>query len=60
MSAQGPANTGGILSSARGVASQGITLPIIGPVSIGAVLLIGFGAFLLFRRGKKKVALVTL
>ena len=58
MSAQGPANTGGILSSARGVASQGITLPIVGPISIGAVLVIGLGAYLLFGR-KKKAAVVT-
>ena len=60
MSAQGPANTGGILSSARGVASQGITLPIIGPVSIGAVLVIGLGAYLLFgRKGKGKTITIS-
>ena len=55
MSAQGPANTGGILSSARGVAGTGINFPIIGPITIGSVVVVGLGLWLIFgRKGKGK------
>ena len=60
MSATGPANTGGILSSARGVAGTGINLPLIGPVSIGAVVVIGLGFWLLFgRKGRGKTVTIS-
>ena len=60
MSAQGPANTGGLLTTARGVAGTGIQLPIIGSVSIGAVVVIGLGFWLLFgRKGKGKTITIS-
>ena len=60
MSATGPANTGGILSSARGVAGTGINLPIVGPISIGGVVLIGLGFWLLFgRKGRGKTVTIS-
>ena len=60
MSATGPANTGGLLTTARGVAGTGIQLPIIGSVSIGAVVVIGLGFWLLFgRKGKGKTITIS-
>ena len=60
MSAQGPMNTGSILSSARGIAGTGIQLPIIGSVSIGAVVVIGLGMYLLFgRKGRGKTITIS-
>lgn len=53
-------NTGGLLTTARGVAGTGINLPVIGQVTLGAVVVIGLGMYLLFGRKKRKVALVTL
>ena len=53
-------NTGGLLTTARGVASTGINLPVIGSVSIGAVLAIGLGFYLLFgRRGRGKTITIS-
>ena len=60
MSAQGPANTGGILTTARGVASTGINLPLVGPITLGGVILIGAAFWLLFgRKGRGKTITIS-
>lgn len=60
MSTQQGGNTGGLLTTARGVAGTGINLPIIGSVSIGAVLAIGLGFYLLFgRKGRGKTITIS-
>lgn len=60
MSTQTGGNVGSILTSARGVAGTGINFPIIGSVTLGAVVVIGLGMYLLFGRRKKKIGIVSL
>ena len=60
MSTQQGGNTGGLLTTARGVASTGINLPLIGSISIGGVVIIGLGMYLLFGRKKNKFAVVKI
>ena len=60
MSTQQGGNVGGILTSARGIASTGINLPIIGTITLGGVVIIGLGMYLLFGRKKNKFAVVKI
>ena len=53
-------NTGGLLTAARGVASTGINLPVIGTITLGGVLVIGLGMYILFGRKKNKFAVVKI
>lgn len=49
-------NTGSLLTTARGVAGTGISLPVIGTITLGGVVVVGLAVYLLFgRKGKGKV-----
>ena len=59
MSTQQGGNTGGLLTTARGVASTGINLPVIGQITLGGVLVIGLGMYLLFGRKRGKTITIS-
>ena len=59
MSTQQGGNTGGLLTTARGVASTGINLPIIGTITLGGVVIIGLGMYLLFGRKRGKTITIS-